>query len=117
MKKESNRIVDFIQRYIMRNIPAVMVVIFIVWHLFWGNDCYLNICKNDQKIRDLQEEIETEEALIEQLHKDISSSESDAATIERIARERHNMQQAHEDVYLIVTDNDTTQNTTTDITQ
>ena len=82
--------------------PAILIVAFVVWHLFIARNNYIDICRNDAKIRELEKNIAQEEALIQQLKEDISNTESDTVTINRIAREKHGMQQAHEDVYIIV---------------
>ena len=82
--------------------PAILIVAFVVWHLFIARNNYIDICRNDAKIRELEKNIAQEEALIQQLKEDISNTESDTVTINRIAREKHGLQQAHEDVYIIV---------------
>ena len=101
MKQSWEKISHFIKKIIVPYIPAVMIAGFVVWHLFFAQNNYFDICDNDRKIRLLEQEIAHEEALIKQLQEEIYSSESDAVTIDRIAREKHGMQRAHEDVYLI----------------
>lgn len=97
-----------LQHYVFRFLPAIFIVGFVLWFLFLDENSYLDICKNDRRIRELEKSIAHEEALIIELQEEISDSESDVATIDRIAREKHGMQCAHEDVYIIVEANDTT---------
>lgn len=104
MKIDFSKISNFIKKYIIRYIPAILIVVFVVWHLFIARNNYLDICRNDDKIRELEKNIAQEEILIQQLKKEISKAESDTITINRIAREKHGMQQDHEDVYIIVSE-------------
>ena len=98
---------DFIQKYILNFLSPTIVIVAIVWHLFFTEINYLDICRNDDKIRALQQEIDREEARIAELQKEIRNSKSDAATIDRIAREKHGMQRTHEDVYVTILPPDT----------
>ena len=103
MKEKLAAALLFVKQHIMPYIPAILIVGFVVWHLFFlENNSYLDICQNDVRIRELKQEIAKEEALIEQLQEEINNSESDIVTIDRIAREKHGMQLPHEDVYIIV---------------
>lgn len=100
MKEKSLLILKYIRQFL----PAILIVGFVVWHLFVPqNNSYLDICNNDKRIRELKQEIAQEEAAIRQLQEEINNSESDAETIDRIAREKHGMQRAHEDVYIVTT--------------
>ena len=101
MKQSWDKISYFIKKIIVPYIPAAIIVGFVVWHLFFAQNDYFDICQNDRKIRELEQEIAHEEARIKQLQDEIYSSESDAVTIDRIARERHGMQRVHEDVYIV----------------
>lgn len=104
MKTERKETSKFLQKYIIRPLPAILIAVFVIWHLFIAENNYLSICRNESKIRELERNIAREEAMIQQLKEEISNTESDTVTIDRIAREKHGMQQAHEDVYLIVTE-------------
>lgn len=112
MMSEKSNISNFLNRYIIRYIPALCIAGFIVWHLFLAPNNYFDICRNDEKIRELEKAIKHEEMLIQQLQEEINNTESDAVTINRIAREKHGMQQAHEDVYIVVTEPGEQQTTT-----
>ncbi len=101
------RVGDFLQRYVFNYLSPIIVIGAIIWHLFFTDINYLDICRNDEKIRSLQEEIADEKNQIEQLREEIRHSKSDASTIERIAREKHGMQQSHEDVYIAIPPPDT----------
>ena len=92
------------QRYVIRYISPVLIVSFVIWHLFIALNNYIDICRNDNKIRELEKSIAQEEMQILQLKEEISNSESDTITINRIAREKHGMQQAHEDVYVVISE-------------
>lgn len=92
------------QRYVIRYISPVLIVSFVIWHLFIARNNYIDICRNDNKIRELEKSIAQEEMQILQLKEEISNSESDTITINRIAREKHGMQQAHEDVYIVISE-------------
>ncbi len=92
------------QRYVIRYISPVLIVSFVIWHLFIARNNYIDICRNDNKIRELEKSIAQEEMQILQLKEEISNSESDTITINRIAREKHGMQQAHEDVYVVISE-------------
>ena len=98
---------DFIQKYILNFLSPIIVIGAIVWHLFITDINYFDICRNDSRIRELQQEIDREETLIVQLQEEIRDSKSDAATIDRIAREKHGMQRTHEDVYVTILSPDT----------
>ena len=102
-----------LQEYVFRDLPLIFIVGFVVWYLFFDENSYLDICDNDRRIRELEKNIAIEEQLIEELLDEISESESDVATIDRIAREKHGMQCAHEDVYIIVEHRDSVATTTT----
>lgn len=104
MKINKSEISDFLHKYIFRYFPAILIVSFVIWHLFIAPNNYLDICRNDNKIRELKKNITHEEMLIQQLKEEINNTESDAVTINRIAREKHGMQQAHEDVYIVVSE-------------
>lgn len=95
-------------------LSPIIVTGAVVWHLFLTDINYFDICRNDDKIRDLQHQIEHEKALISQLREEIRDSKSDAATIDRIAREKHGMQRTHEDVYVTILPPDTIDNITKD---
>lgn len=84
------------------NMLLLIVVGFVLWHLFMPNMGYIEICRNDAQIRSLEKEIMEEKAEIARLQEEIDSAESDINTIERLAREKLGMQRAHEDVYLVV---------------
>lgn len=92
------------QRYVIRYISPVLIVSFVIWHLFIARNNYIDNCRNDNKIRELEKSIAQEEMQILQLKEEISNSESDTITINRIAREKHGMQQAHEDVYIVISE-------------
>ncbi|MBQ8565295.1 MAG: septum formation initiator family protein [Bacteroidaceae bacterium] len=104
MKMNKEKISDFMQRYVIRYISPVLIVSFVIWHLFIARNNYIDICRNDNKIRELEKSIAQEEMQILQLKEEISNSESDTITINRIAREKHGMQQAHEDVYIVISE-------------
>lgn len=103
MKKEQlktifNRTFNFVRN----NLLALIIAGFVLWHLFMPDMSYIDICRNDAKIRSLEKEIEKENTEIARLQEEISNTESDINTIERLAREKLGMQRAHEDVYLVV---------------
>lgn len=102
MKIDKEKIKEFGQKYIVKYISPVLIVSFVIWHLFIARNNYFDICRNDSKIRELEQNIAQEEQLITQLKEEISNSESDTITINRIAREKHGMQQPHEDIYIVV---------------
>ncbi len=107
------RVRNFLQRYFFNNLSPIIVIGAIIWHLCFTDINYLDICHNDEKIRSLQKEIANEKKKIEQLQEEIRHTKSDATTIERIAREKHGMQQAHEDVYITIPPPDTANNLNT----
>lgn len=98
------KIQSFLKKYILRYLSAILIVGFVVSYLFIVDNNYLDICKNDEKIRSLQQNIEQEKTAIEQLKNEIDNVKTDPSTIERIAREKYGMQQSHEDVFLVVSD-------------
>lgn len=102
------KILPLLKKYIFRYLSAILIVGFVISYLFIIDNNYIDICKNDKKIRTLQQNINQEKSTIERLKKQIHDVKTDPATIERIAREKYGMQQPHEDVYLIVTDSSDT---------
>lgn len=102
MKQKWAQVTGFLKQYIIPYTPAILIIAFVVWHLFGAENSYLDICENDRKIRALEQEIASEKETMEQLREDITNSNSDSLTIDRIAREKHGMQRAHEDVYILV---------------
>lgn len=97
----------FTQQHIIPLLSPAIVLFAIVWHLFFAEKNYFDVCRNDERIRELQQAIDQEKALIVQLEEEILDSKSDIATIDRIARERHGMQRSHEDVYVTILPLDT----------
>ena len=103
MREKFAKAIHFIKQYILPYLPLSLIVAFLLSHLFILKDnSYIDICENDTLIRRLKQEIAQEETMIKQLQEEINNSESDMATIDRIAREKHGMQRPHEDVYIIV---------------
>ena len=103
MNEKLAKTLHFIKQYISPYLSVALIVGFVIWHLFILKDnSYIDICKNDAHIRALKQEIAQEEATIQQLQEEINNSESDVATINRIACEKHGMQRPHEDVFMIV---------------
>lgn len=104
------KILTLLKKYAIKHISAILIVGFVVSYLFIIDNNYIDICKNDAKIRTLQKNINQEKSTIKRLKEQIRDVKTDPATIERIAREKYGMQQPHEDVYLVVTDTSDTAN-------
>ncbi len=103
--KETVKIVwSFFRRYVLNYLSVIFIVIFVVSYLFIVDNNYMDICKNDEKIRALEKSIAEENKAIQELTESINNYQSDEATIERIAREKYGMQQPHEDVFVVVSD-------------
>lgn len=101
-KKRLTNIIAKALNFARHNVLALIVAGFVLWHLFMPNTGYIDICRNDAKIRNLEKEIGEEKAEISRLQEEIDNAEVDRNTIERVAREKFGMQRAHEDVYLVV---------------
>ncbi len=108
MKKALSNIWNFTKRYVFKNISAILIAGFVISYLFIVDNNYLDICENDRKIRTLQQNIEQEKESILSLQHELQQLHNNPEKIERIAREKYYMQQAHEDVYRVVTPSDTT---------
>ncbi len=98
MKKYLPIVIRFVKSYPM----ALIIAGFVIYHLFIADMSYIDICKNDIKIRNIEREIQQEKSQIARLQEEVNRAESDINAIERTAREKLGMQRQHEDVYLVV---------------
>ena len=111
MKKILSDIASFIRKYVFTHISLLLIIGFTVAHLFLIDHNYMELYKNDRRIRALQNNIATEKSLIQEYRNKLQELRNDPQSIERIAREQYGMQRVHEDVFRVVTDTATTQET------
>lgn len=100
----------FIRKYVLAHISLLLIIGFTLAHLFLIDHNYIEIYKNDQRIRSLQHNIAKEKSQIQEYRHKLQEVENNPQTIERIAREKYNMQRTHEDVFRVVIDTTATQN-------
>lgn len=82
------------------SLPFVVIVAFLVFMLFFGNNSYIKSNEYRQRIADLNTEIKQNEdsaALYEKKAKELNT---DRESLEKIAREQYGMKKANEDVYV-----------------
>ncbi len=111
MKKILSDIVFFIKKYVLTHISLLLIIGFVLAHLFIIDHSYIEIYKNDRRIRTLQQNIAKEKLQIKEYSDKLQEIKNDPQTIERIAREKYNMQRGHEDVFRVVMDTTATQET------
>lgn len=104
MKKFLSNIAGFIKKYVFTHISLLLIIGFTVAHLFFIDHSYIEIYKNNRRIRSLQSSIAKEKAQIQEYQNKLQEIENNPQTIERIAREKYNMQREHEDVFRVVID-------------
>ena len=80
---------------------VVTIVIFAVVMTFCGQHSFINRYKNQKKIKQLEQEIETYNKNIETNERKINELESNQESLEKFAREQYLMKQEGEDIYLV----------------
>ena len=111
MKKILSDIASFIRKYVFTHISLLLIIGFTVAHLFLIDHNYMELYKNDRRIRSLQNNIAKEKSLIQEYRNKLQELGNDPQSIKHIAREQYGMQRVHEDVFRVVTDTATTQET------
>lgn len=104
MKKILLNVLHFVKKYVINHLSLWIITGFVVSHLFLIKHNYIEVCRNDERIRSLEHSIAREKAAIAAYKKALGEIENSPEAVERIARERYNMQRAHEDVYEVSTD-------------
>jgi len=96
------RLKEFYDKYFSWiNAYWLVTIIFLVLTFTAGDSSLYNRYLYDEKIRDLEKEIEFYEEEIETNRKKLNDLHTDKEGLERFAREEYHMKKANEDVFII----------------
>lgn len=82
------------------NLPFVVVMVFLVSLLFFGDNNIMQLTRYKRQISELKMEIKNNEDSARIYDAKVQELNTDRNTMERIAREKYNMKRSNEDVYI-----------------
>lgn len=82
------------------SITLVVMVVFVLAMLFYGETSYVNSSVYDQQISELKQEIKANQDTAQAYRRRISELNTDPERLEHIAREKYGMKRENEDVYV-----------------
>lgn len=95
----SNKTIAWCRKFL--SIPAILVIGVIIYLIFIQENSVARIYRNRTVIDSLNREITRyNDTLVKYQELNLRLDQGDAATIERIVREQHDMSLANEDVYV-----------------
>lgn len=88
----------FIPRWL--SVPLVIITVFLVMMIFYGDNSYLKSKEYSKKIDELTKEIKENRDSATYYHRKLNELTTDPETLEKIAREQYGMKREKEDVYI-----------------
>lgn len=80
---------------------VIVSVLFVVWMLFFDQNSYLIHRDLDKQIKELKHDKRTFTEKLEKEKQKIDRMKKDSNEIERVARERHLLKKADEDIFIV----------------
>lgn len=97
-KKKKNIFFRWIPRWM--SFPLVIIAVFLVIMIFYGDNSYLKSKEYSEKIDELNKEIQANKDSAMYYKQKSHELSTDRETLEKIAREQYGMKRDNEDVYI-----------------